>query len=220
MLFHPANLPYWILLGVGISLFLLVIVTGGGEDDFDFDSDMDLDVDADANGALGNFGPMQILSLLGLGRVPLILLIAIDLSLWGLTGWTLNAIFGVPGGWLASAVFIGSLAIALVGGRLLSQPVGYLFASFSEDTSRDRLIGCIGTVTSATIESKKLGQIDVLDNNRNLVTVTAALPEWATVIPQRGDKAIVIDRTDECYIVIADRSVDCERWLGEFSRDR
>jgi len=89
MLFSPANLPYWIFLGIGVLLFLFMIISGGGEQDFDIDADVDADADfdADSNNQLG-FG--QFLGWVGIGKAPLILLLATDLSLWGVLGWMLN----------------------------------------------------------------------------------------------------------------------------------
>ena len=71
-------------------------------------------------------------------------------------------------------------------GGLIARPIGKIFAEFSEDASSDRLIGCIGIVTSAYIPMENLariGQIDVLDTKRNLLTVIAVLPDWATIAP-------------------------------------
>lgn len=229
MLFNLGNLLYWILLGVGISLFVMAIVTGGGDEDIDLDLDadmdvdvdVDVDVDADVDGDVdadadidSNFGIMQLLSWLGVGRVPLIFLLAIDFSLWGFLGWILNVSLNIPTGFLAIAVLLGSMVLSLLMGRVISQPVGHLFASFGEETSSDRLIGCIGTVSSAIIDRQKLGQVDVRDRHHNLVTITAKLPEWATEIPKRGDSVIIIDRQPENYFVIAENSRDREEWLG------
>ena len=71
MLFDLANLPYWILLGIGVVLFLLVIISGGG------DSDLDIDADADVDADLGSW---EIWGWLGFGQAPLILLLATDLK--------------------------------------------------------------------------------------------------------------------------------------------
>lgn len=158
MLFSLTNLPYWIFLGAGLVLFLFVIVSGGGDDDIDVDADVDVDVDVDADidvdadvDASGNtpvdldgdFSPLQVLTWFGIGRTPLILLLAIDLTLWGFIGWILNATVGEliersPVGLLAIGIFVGSLAFALFIGSLLSRPLGRVFAAFGEDASGDR----------------------------------------------------------------------------------
>lgn len=219
MLFDPANLPYWIFLGIGVILFLLVIFAGGG----DIDSDMDADIDADAD---GDFGSFAVLGWLGIGQAPLILLLATDLSVWGVTGWMLNVWIGKMLGHIPSnffgfggVVLLGSLILSLFIGSLIARPIGKVFAAFGEDTSSDRLIGCIGRVTSVTIPLEnqgKIGQVDAIDSAHNLVTISATLPEWATVFPRRGDKVIVIDRLTQSYLVIAKDSLDQERWLNNY----
>ena len=128
MLFNSANLSYWILLGIGILLFLLVIVSGGGDDDFDIDADADVDVDADID-TDGDFGTGQILGWLGLGKAPLVLLLAIDLSTWGITGWLLNVIIGSVIGYiplqffgLGGIILIASFSFSLFFGSLIARP--------------------------------------------------------------------------------------------------
>jgi hypothetical protein len=241
MVFSIANLPYWIFLGTGIVLFLFVILSGGGDDDLDVDADVDTDLDFDAdvdadidapapvdmdadigaNGE-GTFSPLQVLAWFGVGRTPLILLLAMDLTLWGFMGWVLNvAIADVlnrpPIGWIAIGVFLGSLAFALFVGSVLSRPIGHLFAAFGEDASGDRLVGCLGTVTSAFVpfeHSGKIGQVDVKDAAANFITVSAKLPDWATITLRRGAKVLVIERSGGYYLVIAKDSPDQDRWLS------
>lgn len=238
MLFDLANLPYWIFLGMGVLLFLLVIVSGGGEDSLDTDADLDVDVGADidtnvspwdidtntdANGEL-SFG--QILGWLGIGKVPIILLLATDFSILGVTGWILNVILGgitgtIPTGFFAGAVSGVSLLISLFVGGLISQPLGKVFASFGEDATGERLIGCHGTVCSSLIPPEgqsKIGQVDVLDLARNLVTINANLPSWAKVIPARGSQVLVIDKQDNSYLVVAKDSSDEQEWLANLPR--
>jgi len=242
MLFDSANLTYWIFLGIGIFLFLLVIVSGGGEDqdidtDIDFDADVDVDadldaevdtdVDADADAGFhahpsNEFTPLMVLSWFGVGKTPILILLAIDLSSWGLSGWVLNVAFGnltgnIPTGFGGGIIFIASFMVSVWLGRLLSRPIGKLFAGFGEEASGDRLIGCTGTVTSKKLPyliEGRIGQIDVLDQARNLVTIEVALPEWAKVIPHRGEQVLIIDRQQHSYIMISKDSSDEDKWLN------
>ncbi|NET32512.1 MAG: DUF1449 family protein, partial [Cyanothece sp. SIO1E1] len=152
----------------------------------------------------------------------LILLIAIDLSLWGLVGWMLNVGLGsilgtIPAAFLGVLVMSGSLAIALFLGGGIARPIGQIFAAFGENTRSDRLIGCQGTVTSATIpyeHSGKIGQVDVIDPARNLVTVSATTPQWATIALRRGAQVLVIEHHPRAYLVIAQDSPEQDRWLA------
>lgn len=214
---------------MGVLLFVFVIVSGGGDDDLDLDADADVDLDADVDvdspfdldtDADGDFSISHALGWLGLGRAPLILLLATDLSLWGLLGWMLNV--ALTGNWANWIVLILALIAALLLGGWIARPIGQAFASFGEDASSDRLIGCIGTVCTTripVIHEGKIGQVDVLDPARNLVTVNAVLPDWAIVTPQRGDKVLVIERPVQTYFVIVKDSPDQDRWLANSSRD-
>lgn len=223
MLYSLTNLPYWIILGLGILLFLIAISAGGGDDEIDGNDFLDLDADTEAD-IESEMGLPQFLSWWGIGKVPLMLLLATDLCIWGLTGWLLNAIaFHFLGfipvvvlGW-GGIIFLVSFWLALQMGGLISRPLGKLFASFGQDVSGDRLIGCLGTVSSKTIPritEGKIGQVDVSDPHKNLVTVGAAVPEWATILPQRGQQIIVIDRRKNSYLVLAKDTSDEDRWLA------
>lgn len=225
MLFSLNNLPYWIFLGMGVLLFFFTIISGGGGEDFDIDADVDADVDADSNSELG-FG--QFLGWAGIGKAPLILLLATDLSLWGVLGWMLNVWFGGIANnnivsFIGSVILFSSLMISLLLGGLIARPIGKIFAEFGEDVSSDRLIGCIGIVTSAYVPTEnqgRIGQVDVLDAKRNLLTVSAVLPDWATIAPQRGERVLIVEHKAQIYVVIAKDSPDEEHWLtNSFRKD-
>lgn len=231
MLFDLTNLPYWIFLGMGVLLFILVIVSGGGDDDLNVDSDVDVDVNADVDvdaDVGGDFSFGEIMGWLGIGKAPLILLLATDFSLLGLLGWMLNVAFGsitgdFPSGLISGAIAGLSLFLSLLGGSLIARPLGKIFASFGEDASGDRLIGCHGTVSSASIPLEnqgKIGQVDVVDSARNLVTINATLPAWAKILPGRGTQVLVIDRQTDNYLVIAKDSSDEQEWLANSSPTR
>ncbi len=236
MLFSPDNLPYWILLGVGLVLFMVVIFAGAGEEgveaeaeaDLDLDADVDADVDVDVESGSdadvdldgeGAWGP-QILGWLGLGRAPLLLLLAMDFSLWGLLGWMSTVLLAEIGiasteGIWAGGIFVGSLALSLTGGGAAARPIGRVFAGFGEETRAERLIGRVGSVSSATVpRDGSIGQVDVFDAAGNLVTISAVAPDWAAEIPQRGQQVLVIDHQSQGYVVIRQAGVDEQRWLG------
>ncbi|HAC63714.1 MAG TPA: DUF1449 domain-containing protein [Cyanothece sp. UBA12306] len=234
MLFHPANLIYWMLLGIGVIFFMLIIVSGGGDEGGDLDTDLDVDsgvleFDADVNAEVeidtgqSGFNPWQILSWFGVGKVPLIMLLAIDFSTWGMVGLIFNIIVGSLIGTIpyrllgiGGLVFITSLGISLVTGRILSVPIGQMFASFGEDVSSERFIGCIGTVSSKNIPyliEGKIGQADVYDSSGNLVTISVCLPHWAKVIPYHNQSILIIEKHDHNYIAITKDSSDEDKWL-------
>ncbi|NJO19756.1 MAG: YqiJ family protein [Spirulinaceae cyanobacterium RM2_2_10] len=217
MLYSFANLPYWIILGIGVALFIFAIAAGGGDDDLDLDTNADLDSDAD-------FGAAGVLNWLGFGRVPLILLLATDLCFWGLLGWSFNLIAATITGaipvrfWgLGGLLFVASLVLSLYAGSLVARPVGKLFATFGQDASSDRLVGCLGTVTSKAVPSLtvgRVGQVDVIDPSHNLVTVNAVCPSWATITPLHGQRVLIIDQHSQGYLAIAKDTSDEDRWLA------
>ena len=209
MLFDLANFTYWILLTIGFFLFLLIIFSGGTDDDLDLDA-------GDAN-----FGPIEILSVFGVGKAPLLLLLAIDFSLWGAIGWIVNvfiasAIGSIPRGFFGGLILFGSFAVSIYTGGLISRPLGKLFAAFGEDTSSDRSLGCVGTVVSPKVpftNSGRIAQADVFDAAGNLSTINITLPQWATVVPVRGDRVLIIDLQKNSYLAVAKDSPDESQWL-------
>lgn len=233
-LFDSSNLPYWILLGIGVLLFLFIILFGGGDDDTDFDVDVDSGVDSDLGQALDfdtdadadDFSLLQSLGWFGLGKAPLLILLAVDFSLWGVIGWMINVAIGgvlgnLLGGLTGGMILITSWLTALLLGGQIAKPIGKVFALFGEDSSGDRLVGCVGIVSTGqipAISTGKIGQVDVLDAAHNRVTVNAMLPEWATVLPQRGEKVLVIERLGGGYLVVVKDSQDQATWFNQANR--
>ncbi|MDX2214046.1 MAG: DUF1449 family protein [Oculatellaceae cyanobacterium bins.114] len=226
---------------MGVSLFLFVILAGGGDDNADLEADIDADLDADltldadgnpfdldtdADG--GDFNLSQLVAWLGIGRAPLVLLLATDLSLWGVLGWMINVFVGgilgnLLGGFVGIVILLISLVGSLVLGGQIAKPIGKVFASFGEDVGGDRLIGCVGTVSTAQVPvtgQNRIGQVDVLDPARNRVTVNAVLPDWATITPQRGERVLVIERLDSAYLVIVKDSPDQDQWFHHTSHSK
>ncbi|USR92488.1 YqiJ family protein [Phormidium yuhuli AB48] len=199
-MFDIANLPYWIFLAAGILLFV-VSISIGGEDELD-----------------GDGFDIPILGWLGIGQVPLMLLLAADLSLWGLFGWVATAVLGVPGSPLDWLVFVTTGGVSVFLGGAIARPLGRLFfASFSEDSSSDRLVGCLGTVNSPQLPRQgdgKVGQVDVVDPSKNLVTVNVVIPDEAEIVPQRGDTVLIVEHCPDYYLALVHNSIDCDRWLG------
>ncbi|MDR5637845.1 DUF1449 family protein [Thermosynechococcus sp. PP42] len=220
MLFHLIHTPYWIVLGMGVLLFLTVIFGDVGAEEVELEGDADpLEVEVDLEEGISF---LTILHWLGVGRAPLILLLALDFSLLGVLGWFFNVLFyTLSGSWpgvvWSGVIAIAALLLALTIGGLCSRPLGQIFAQFSEDTSRDRLLGCSGHVSSAHIprSGTGIGQVSVLDANRNRLILPAVLPPWATVTPQHGQEILIIDRQENEYIVVAKDSLDEATWLRQ-----
>lgn len=205
---------------MGVLLFLTVIFGDVGDEEVELEGDTDpLEVEVDLEGGISF---LTILHWLGVGRAPLILLLALDFSLLGVLGWFFNVLFYTlsgswPGVMWSGGIAIAALLLALITGGLCSRPLGQIFAQFSEDTSRDRLLGCSGHVSSAHIprSGTGIGQVSVLDANRNRLILPAVLPAWATITPQHGQEILIIDRQENEYVVVAKDSLDEATWLRQ-----
>ena len=229
MLFDIVNLPYWIFLVMGVLLFLVITISGGDDDlELDIDRQVDLEFSHNPRGryavttAERKFRVGQVGRWLGIGKTPLILLLATDFSLLGLVGWMFNvALFSMGSyleGWLSGVVLALSLSVSLLSGGLMAQPIGKIFAGFGEDAKSNRIIGCQGTVRSQIIprESQgELGQVNILSSRCHWITIDATLPNWAKVLPNQGDLVLVIGRQLKNYIVIVKDSSDEQQWLAK-----
>lgn len=230
---------------MGVLLFSVIIISGEGDDDLAIDVDADFGADADAHSGDtqtnfatdGNWNVGQILSVFGIGKAPLIVILATDFSLLGVMGWMLNVtLYSIAGsyssGFLAGVVLVLSLSASVLGGGLIAQPIGKILASWEENTrceramrtdKADRFVGCHGTVSSLTIPVEnqgQIGQVDVIDSARNRVTINATLPTWAKVIPGHGTQVLVIDRQLHIYRVIVKDSTDEQEWLANLPRTK
>jgi len=97
-----------------------------------------------------------------------------------------------------------------------------LFKTFSQDVSAERVIGCVGTVTSQKspyLIHGKIGQAHVYDSTGNLLTLSVSLPDWATVIPHHNQEILIIDQSPHGYgyLPIAKDSSDEDKWLNQQS---
>ncbi|MGF1512307.1 MAG: hypothetical protein ACFB5Z_01230 [Elainellaceae cyanobacterium] len=145
------------------------------------------------------------------------------LTLWGLFGWAVSAIIGVMIGeslqgllWLG-VVFSTMIAALLVSQQLLP-PVVWFINSRRKSASLDYLVGCTGIVSSdslSTLTEGDMAQVDVVDPTGSTLTINAALPIWATVVPHQGDRVTLVERATEMglYYAVASDSADQDRWL-------
>jgi len=214
MLFHFANLPYWLLLGLGLTCLSLVLLADDGDEELELEAE---------SPALALYG----LGWLGVGKVPLPLLLGIDFSLWGVCGWGLNVLFAQGRGQFPQGLTDGGLIVLGVSGvfsfwagGLMARPLAIVWSSFGQDTSSERIIGCTGTVTSKYLPylaEGRIGQAQVYDNEGNLLTVSVSLPHWATVIPHHNQDILIIEHLPQQrgYLVIAKDSSDEDKWLQQ-----
>ncbi len=209
-----ATLPlaYWLFLtalGLGCTLGLGALFEGGGtatDADLDGDADVELDADApdaeldadadadgDAHGtdADGSVPVETFWSALGIGRVPVGLLLSLDLMLFGGIGLVVSELGGVllpvpVASWLAFGV--AAVAGPLFGGRLARAIARRLPGVESHGVSR---LGLVGRLGHAELDiDARFGRARVIDAGGavHLVRCTSS----TGVIP-RGRELVITD---------------------------
>ena len=115
------NVPLMIALVVGVGMVAIDLLTGAAGVSVDVDADFDLDIDADVDG-------WDVFGLLGLGRVPIAILVEMLLLSFACYGLLTSAvIFDVwpsVGPWLTPIIYgnavIGALATTRVAGGFIA----------------------------------------------------------------------------------------------------
>jgi membrane protein implicated in regulation of membrane protease activity len=159
--------------------------------DHDVDADHDADTDTDADGDSETAGGqsssiLAALSWLGVGRVPLSIILMVLLLSWGAIGFAVNVICQpqVSQAWRA-ALF--SLPLALIGSVAVTSGVSGLvvrYVPLHESSARRRheLLGCVGEAVFAIDESS--GVVAVRDEDGNLFQVSGRVAQDAAPIPK------------------------------------
>lgn len=126
-LFEPHNLPFAIALGALFVIAFLQVIGAG--DLFEGADDIAIDMDADIADGLQASGVMDgIASLLGLGRVPVLIWLSCLLFVFSVTGvvgqWIIDSLTGAPLGAGLAALVAGAAALPLNG--MFVRPLGRL----------------------------------------------------------------------------------------------
>ena len=209
----------FLLPALAAVLYLVLLATGTvagdhGEVGADFDADA-----ADLHGiehavgeasqpSHGDGGPgalLHVLSLVGIGRAPLSLLLISFFLLWGFFGWVGNGLFG---SFLSSpTLFIWpSLLLALIGAAVLTRLLVHglhrvLPATETYAVSNRQLVGKLASVRYAVSETA--GSAQLYDDQGRLHEVPARVLPGEAAIPAQTD--VVLWRYDadaNAYLVI------------------
>ena len=202
------------LLPFGLALLYLGLYTvsgvtfGDGDVDHDFDVDHDVDADADADhdvsadhdaeaghdadgqGGGHPSGALAALSWLGVGRVPVSILLMVLLLTWGVAGFIANAAMERHG---ASAAFVSLPLAALVSllmTRLVSSGIARYLPLY-ETTARRRheLLGSVGEAIFPI--DRKFGMASVRDDTGDLYQVACRVEPDAEPIPKGAKVQLV-----------------------------
>lgn len=149
--------------------------------------------DADAEHAGGVAGVIQSL---GLGGVPVTLMLSIlILAAWAFCLTALE-LFGRGPSWVSLAAPLGALALAVPVTGLLIRPLRRFFVTPAATQHRD-LIGKICTITTLRVD-ERYGQAEVEDGGAGLIVQVRSTDPGRL---NRGDRALIFDYKDEVFYV-------------------
>lgn len=137
--------------------------------------------------------PSRVLTLLGIGKVPIMLVFSIFCLIWGVTGVAGNQVFSqvlrVPGLYVwPSAVCAFLVAYFTTGG--LSQWISHLMPEVETyGTDEERLVG--RTAQAAYELSAKAGSAFLLDDQQNRVQVRCRTHDGTTI--PRGAEVLLLE---------------------------
>lgn len=195
-LLEAYNMPFAVALG--LMLVLLVIQLLGF-----LDIDLDLDTDADADISAG---PVEgLLTLLGLGRIPLTVWLVIFLLFFAGIGVSVQELAadltGSPlDAWLA-ALIAGAAAVPVTG--ILARPVGRILPQ-DETTavSTETLLGRRARITEGVARSGSPARARVRDVHGHSHFVMVEPHETASEF-HAGDEIILVRREDNTFFATA-----------------
>ena len=195
------NLIFILPFGLAV-LYLLIMSVGllpidfglGVDHDFDVDIDHDVDLDHDVDSDVGAGDAFKALSILGVGKVPLSIILIAMLLLWGALGWLTNNVLEDLLQ-TSSAYAAISMAVAFIGSLLLTSllskalvrlvPTSETYASSFYD-----LIGHVGTALHDV--DANFGRVRVLNAHNTLIDVTCVVDTEESSIPE-GSKVLLYD---------------------------
>lgn len=177
---HPFNLPFTVLVGL-IVLYWLFVILGAIDMDM-FHADWMPDIDLDADG-------FSVLGILGIGNVPIMLVVSILVVLAWWFSIVANYFFNSGHvGWIALLLLIPNLLITVFVAGLVIRPLAKIFAAADKDTVQS-VIYRVGTVTTGEVTSS-FGQIEI-ENKGGPITVNVRTS--GDVVLKKGDKALIFD---------------------------
>ena len=200
-IFEPYNLPFAIALGLMVLLLVLQLV---GIGDFDIDADLDIDVDPDVGDPTSAGLGGAILSLLGLGKVPLFVWLITFLLAFATIGMSIQALAADLTGsplypWLA-ALFAGGASVPVA--AVLARPIGAVMPK-DETTAvgLDSLVGRRGTVTTGRAGRGSPARTKVYDRHGHAHHIMIEPHEDASEMLE-GDEVLLVRRDGQTFFAV------------------
>lgn len=199
-LFEPYNLPFAVALFVLFALLGMQLMGAGDVVDFDLDADLDVDLDVDfeADADLSTSSAIGgMMSLIGLGKVPFLIWLAVFLAIFSASGVFLQSVVIDAAGsplalWLAAPVAAG-VAISLTG--IVVRPLGAILPEdHTTAVGLDSLVRRDATISIGVAQRDRPARASVKDRHGHTHHVMvephdpdAVLTEGETVLLVRRD---------------------------------
>ncbi|MBO9511796.1 YqiJ family protein [Erythrobacter sp. A6_0] len=203
-LLEPHNLPFAIAMGLMV-LLALVQVLGLGDWGVGADLDVDPDIGADADASLQPGMVEGLLTLLGVGRVPLTIWLALFLLMFAGIGLSVQelatSLTGAPlYSWLA-AVIAGAAAVPVTG--MLARPLGAVLPKdHTTAVSTASLIGRRATITDGVARTGSPARARVRDIHGQAHYVMVE-PHEETSALHAGDEVLLVRREKDQFYATA-----------------
>ena len=203
-LLEPHNLPFAIAMGLMV-LLALVQVLGLGDWGVGADLDVDPDIGADADASLQPGMVEGLLTLLGVGRVPLTIWLALFLLMFAGIGLSVQelatSLTGAPlYSWLA-AVIAAAAAVPVTG--VLARPLGAILPKdHTTAVSTASLIGRRATITDGVARTGSPARARVRDIHGQAHYVMVEPHEESSEL-HSGDEVLLVRREKEQFYATA-----------------
>ena len=203
-LLEPHNLPFAIAMGLMV-LLALVQLLGLGDWGVDADLDVDPDIGADADASLQPGMVEGLLTLLGMGRVPLTIWLALFLLMFAGIGLSVQelatSLTGAPlYSWLA-ALIAGAAAVPVTG--VLARPLGAILPKdHTTAVSTASLIGRRATITDGVARTGSPARARVRDIHGQAHYVMVE-PHEETSALHAGDEVLLVRREKDQFYATA-----------------
>ena len=207
-LLEPHNLPFAVAFGMMAAALVLQLAGLG----IDAGGDLDLaDVDGESGGLPEASAGLAILTLLGLGKVPLMVWLMVFLFVFGLVGLGLQAfadeLTGAPLYPSLAAIIAGIAALPLTSG--LVRPLGRIMPQ--DETSAvglDSLVGRRGQIAIGTAARGSPARTTVRDRHGHAHHIMLEPHEDGSEI-EAGDEVLVVRREGQVFygVPLAERQL-------------
>ncbi|MBD3730284.1 MAG: DUF1449 family protein [Sphingomonadales bacterium] len=197
------NLPFAAALLLMLALAVLQLV---GLGDFELDADGDFDIDADVDGAeVGHLGVVDgLFSLIGFGRLPFMMWLALALALFAGVGVGVQqlaiAFFGAPLDVLLGAAGAGLLSLPVTG--LVARPIAAVMPKDETSAVRtDELVGRRGQIATGTARKGYAARAQVKDRFGVTHNVMVEPHDGAAQL-REGDEILLVRREGETFFAV------------------